>query len=178
LEKFLGVFGASSGGNLTEIERIIPDLAREISLRRWSVICGGCGSGMMRTFADSLLESGVKVVGVVPDQPPEMPHPHLTELVRVADTAERKRHLLKVSDQFLALPGGIGTIDEIISVLVDRRLGLLKKDITLFNVDSYYSHFVAMIDEVYVRSFSRVSLRDGLSVCDTVEDLLLAIGRA
>jgi hypothetical protein len=112
------------------------------------LVYGGSNVGMMRHLADATLEAGGRVVGVIPEQLVgwERAHRGLTELHVVGSMHERKALMNRLSDAFVALPGGFGTLDELFEVLTWAQLGLHHKACALLNVDGYFDHLVSLIE--------------------------------
>ena len=122
--------------------------AREIARRGWTLVYGGGSVGLMGILADAALAAGGRVVGVIPRflYEREVGHDGLTELEIVATLTERKVRMGELSDGFLSLPGGIGTMDELFEALSWAQLGLEAKPNGLLNVNGYYDDLVAFLD--------------------------------
>ena len=143
------------------------------------LVTGGGSVGLMGVVADAALAGGGTAVGVIPGAlaEREIGHAALTEL-RVVDTMhERKATMAGLADAFVALPGGIGTLEEIAEVLTWTGLGLHAKPCALLNVGGYYDPFVAWLDDAAAQGFLRPRQRSGLWVeaePDALVDRLLA----
>jgi uncharacterized protein (TIGR00730 family) len=146
--------GSSDGARPAYCERA-ASLGRAIAGRRLTLVYGGSNVGMMRQLADAALEAGGRVVGVIPEQLVgwERAHRGLTELHVVASMHERKALMVRLSDAFIALPGGVGTLDEFFEVLTWGQLGLHEKPCAVLNVEGYFDSLVAMLDRARQDNF-------------------------
>lgn len=138
------------------------------------LVFGGAGIGLMGLLADAALANGCHVLGVLPDQlaEREIAHGGLSELRLVADITVRKRVMFDAADAALTLPGGVGTLEELFEVLSWASLGLHPKPIGLLNVNGYYDHLLAFIDESVERGLAKPRVRELLIDDDDPERLL------
>ena len=136
--------GAKNGRSprFTELARRTGDA---FAKRRWTLVYGGGSVGMMGALAEGTLAAGGAAIGVIPDvlMRREVGHTGLTRLEIVADMASRKTRMIELSDAFLALPGGLGTLDELFEVLTLRQLKQHDKPIVLLSDDGYWDALVA-----------------------------------
>lgn len=123
-------------------------IGREIGERGWQLVYGGGRAGLMGFVADAALEAGATVIGVIPQSLMDKEHGHLglTELHVVQTMHQRKMMMAERSDAFLALPGGIGTFEELFEVWSWRQLGYHDKPLGLLNVAGYYDALLSFID--------------------------------
>jgi uncharacterized protein (TIGR00730 family) len=135
------------------------------------LVYGGGHVGLMGQVAEEVMRGGGEVVGVITDHlmDREVAHHGLTELVVVADMPARKEAMFRRADAFVALPGGVGTMEELFEVLCWRYLGLHPKPVGLLNVCGYYDHLLAFLDRAISDGFLR---HDDLVVTDDVGQLL------
>lgn len=124
------------------------EVGRQIGVRGWRLVYGGGSTGLMGTVADAALAHGAQVIGVIPQRlmNKEMGHTGVTDLQIVDSMHERKHRMAMQSDLFIALPGGIGTMEEIFEVWTWRQLGYHRKPLGLLNVAGYYDHLLRFID--------------------------------
>jgi uncharacterized protein (TIGR00730 family) len=143
------------------------------------IVFGGGRSGLMGVVADTALRLGGSVVGVIPDQlvDRELAHPDLAELHTTRSISERKQLMAELSDAFVALPGGLGTLEEITEVLSAAQLGLHDKPCALLNLNDYFEHLIEFIDHAVERGFVRPESRDMLIVEPDPERLADRIAR-
>jgi len=142
------VFCGSSPGADPLYAETAQAVGIEIARRGWTLVYGGGSVGLMGILADAALEAGGRVVGVIPRflYEWEVGHDGLTELEIVETLTERKVRMGDLSDAFLSLPGGIGTMDELFEALSWAQLGLETKPNGLLNVNGYYDGLIAFLD--------------------------------
>lgn len=131
------------------------EVGREIGRRGWRLVYGGGHTGLMGAVADTALEAGAKVIGIIPDRliERELGHGGVTELQVVRSMHERKQKMAEQSDAFIALPGGIGTMEEIFEIWTWRQLGYHRKALGLLNVGGYYDALLSFIDRSQADGF-------------------------
>jgi uncharacterized protein (TIGR00730 family) len=149
-------------------------MGREIAARGMRLVYGGGNVGLMGAVADSALESGAEVIGVMPKHlvAKEIAHTSLTELRVVGSMHERKNTMADLADGFIALPGGFGTFEEFCEVLTWSQLGLHRKPCGLLNVADFYAPLIAMFDQAVAHRFVRVEQRALVHVATTPAALL------
>lgn len=168
------VYCGSSEGRSEAYARQARQLGRLLAEGSISLVYGGANVGLMRILADTVLEGGGKVIGVMPKAlvAKEKAHDGLTEFHVVESMHERKALMVDLSDGFIALPGGAGTMDELFEVLTWGQLGFHGKPCGLLNVASYYDSLVAFLDHAVAEGFIRDCHRDMLVVTDSPEEML------
>lgn len=175
--KRLCLFAGSSRGAREDYAQAAQKLARELVSRGIEVVYGGGKVGMMGVLADAALAAGGKVIGVIPKAllAKEVAHAGLTELRVVASMHERKAMMAELSDGFIALPGGLGTLEEFFEVLTWAQLGLHAKPCGLLNVSGYYDRLLGFLDltveERFVRTQHRGLVITSTSPADLLEQL-------
>jgi len=144
----------------------------------WQLVYGGGRAGLMGAVADAALAAGARVVGVIPQSLVMREHGHtgLSELHVVQTMHERKTMMAARSDAFLALPGGIGTMEELFEVWTWRQLGYHDKPVGLLNVQRYYDPLLAFIDRAARAGFVQPAQRTLLEVADSAAPLLKRLG--
>ncbi len=171
------VFCGSSMGDSPVYTEAAKALAQAIIYNGFDLVYGGANVGLMKVMADTILGSKSKVIGIMPHIliEKEVAHLHLDEMISVDSMAERKAKMLEISDAFVALPGGFGTIDEISEVLVMNQLDILNKPMALLNVNAYYDDFLAFCQHAQMASFVRKEHVDRLIVSDNATELIQAL---
>lgn len=146
--------GSSSGANGVYLETA-RELGRIMAGQGVRLVYGGADVGLMGVVADAALEAGGEVVGVIPDflQRKELAHKGLTELVTVDSMHERKAKMADLSDGFIALPGGMGTLEEFCEVVTWAQLGLHKKPCGLLNAAGYYAPLMEFFERMTTERF-------------------------
>lgn len=148
--------GSSSGANPSYLEAA-RNLGKVIAEKNIRLVYGGGNVGIMGEIANSVLKNGGKVSGVIPKSlfDKELAHKGLTELIVVDTMHERKAKMSELSDGFIALPGGIGTIEEFFEVMTWAQLGFQVKPCGLMNVTGYYDALVNFMDHMTYEKFLR-----------------------
>lgn len=144
----LCVFCGSSTGTNRAITRATVELGRLLAARDVELVYGGGAVGLMGLLADTVLGAGGRAVGVIPSRlfSREVGHTGLTELVEVGSMHERKALMYERADGFCALPGGLGTFEELTEITTWAQLGLHAKPVGVLNVDGFYDHLLALLD--------------------------------
>ena len=170
--------GSSSGVNPVYAE-VAHAVGSEIARRGWTLVYGGGSVGLMGILADAALEAGGRVIGVIPRflYEWEVGHDGLTELEIVETLTERKVRMGDLSDAFLSLPGGIGTMDELFEALSWAQLGLETKPNGLLNVNGYYDGLVSFLDRATAEGFIKPKHRGLLHVSSDPLALLDTLAR-
>jgi uncharacterized protein (TIGR00730 family) len=126
-----------------------------IAERRWQLVFGGGSVGLMGEVAQAALDAGGTVIGVIPEalMARELAHRGVTDLRVVADMSIRKQQMVAISDAFIALPGGFGTLDELFEVLTLRQTRYHSKPVRLFDPDGYYDRLISMCEGFVEQGF-------------------------
>jgi len=153
--KRICIFCASSPGNRPEYAAAAEEMATELVNRKIGLVYGGSKVGLMGVLADAVLGAGGEAVGVIPKNlmEREVGHAGLSKLHVVQSMHERKALMADLSDAFIALPGGFGTLEEFCEVVTWSQLGLHAKPCGILNVLEYYSPLLAMFDHAVEERF-------------------------
>ncbi len=145
--------------------------------REITLIFGGGATGIMGALADAVLEAGGRAVGVIPESMnvPNVVHDNLTELIVSPNMYSRKVTMFKLSDAFITLPGGLGTLDELFEALTLSQLGYEPKPIGILNVAGYYKPLIELIDHAIDAGFIAPRYRDVFTVREQPAALLEAM---
>jgi len=176
LEKICVFCGSQPGVN-SAYAAAARDLGRLFAQQNITLIFGGGMTGIMGILADAALDAGGRAVGVIPDSMnvPRVVHDHLTELIVTSDMSARKAKMVAISDAFIALPGGLGTLDELFETLTLSQLGYEPKPIGILNVAGYYNPLVELIDHAIQAGFIRPQFRDIFALQEHPADLLASM---
>ncbi len=149
------VYCGSNPGRLSEYVAAARFLAEELLLREIGLVYGGAHVGIMGEIANTVLKGGGEVIGIMPQAlvDREVSHTGLTELIIVNSMHERKALMADLSHGFIALPGGLGTVEELFEVLTWAQLGFHKKPCGLLNASGYYDHLSAFLDHTVEEGF-------------------------
>ncbi|TAE34123.1 MAG: TIGR00730 family Rossman fold protein [Cytophagales bacterium] len=168
------VYCGSSPGTNPVYTEVAKELGRAMAERNIRLIYGGGGFGLMGTVADTVLEHGGEVIGVIPNflASLEVAHKTLTEIHFVQTMHERKFKMVTLAKGVIALPGGYGTLDELFEILAWRQLKLYDGPIAIINTNGYYDLMLQQLDRMVQDGFLKAQNRALLIVADTVEDAL------
>jgi uncharacterized protein (TIGR00730 family) len=139
-----------------------------------TLVYGGGRSGLMGIVADSALAAGGKVIGVIPQglADKELAHPDLTELYVVQDMHQRKTKMSELSDAFIALPGGSGTLEEIFEQWTWAQLGIHLKPCAFLNINGFYDDLIRFIDVTATKGFTKSRFSEALIYSNRIEEIL------
>ncbi|MEM7481394.1 MAG: TIGR00730 family Rossman fold protein [Acidobacteriota bacterium] len=156
------VFCGSNSGSRPAYREAARQLGTTLAERGVGVVYGGGRVGLMGELADAALARGGEVIGVIPEAlfEKEVGHPGLTELHRTRTMHERKALMAELSDAFVALPGGIGTLEELFEVWTWAQLGFHGKAVALYDVEGYFGPLLAYVDRMVEQGFLRQPHRD------------------
>ncbi len=177
--KSICIFCGSNWGNREEYKQAASAISREIARRGYTLVYGGAGVGLMGACADAALAEGGKVIGILPEalKEKEVDHKGLTELHLVSSMHERKAMMAELSDGFISIPGGAGTMDEMFEIWTWGMLGWHDKPSALMNVEGYYDDLIKFLDKTAEEGFVRKAHReiriidsDAKSILDQMEN--------
>ena len=153
------------------------EMARAMVKRGIHLVYGGGSVGIMGGIADTVMKAGGEVIGVIPRSlaEKEVSHAGLSELRIVASMHERKALMAELSDGFIALPGGLGTLEELLEILTWSQLGFHQKPYGLLNVKQYFNSLLRFMDHAVAEEFVKPVHRDMLLVDEQPEALLAAL---
>jgi|SRR5215218_3550042 len=175
----LCVFSGSSPGGHPDYSQAATELGHALAGQDIGVVYGGAQVGLMGTIADAALEAGGEVVGVIPQAlvDREIAHPGLTELHVVGSMHERKAMMADLADGFIALPGGMGTLEELFEVYTWAQLGLHSKPLGVLDVRGYFAQLAAFLDHAVTERFVTAEHREMLVVEQRAEAMIEAFRR-
>ena len=168
--------GSSTGGNPVYI-KAAQDFGLALAEAGHTLIYGGGNIGLMGVLADTVLKNGGNVIGVIPDflKEKEVGHTGLTQLMVVGSMHERKRTMADMSDAFVALPGGWGTLEEIAEILTWRQLELINKPVGILNVNNFFTPLLQQMRKMVEEGFLRQQNLELIRVSPTSGELLALI---
>lgn len=174
------VYCASSDAIHQDYFKDTRAFALELCEKNIGVVYGGGGSGLMGHLATTMLENGGRVKGIMPFfmKEIEWAHKHVTEWKFVSDMHERKRSFLEHADAVVALPGGVGTFEELLEVITWKKLGLFTKPIVILNTNGYYDPLLAMLQRSIDEGFMSEVHGTMYEVAQTASKILPAIERS
>ena len=173
------VFCGSSMGKSEVYREGALHLAKEMISQKHDLLYGGANVGLMKVIADAMLQTGCRVVGVMPRHliNMEVAHKGITQMVEVGSMGERKDWLEREADAFIAMPGGFGTLDEVFEVAVLSQLRIIDKPVALYNINGYYDKLLDFLKHAVDEGFIRKEHFDNIIVSDEPKELLDRINR-
>ena len=176
----IAVFCGSNSGKSEAYAASTRRLGQLFLHRGIGLVYGGGNVGLMGILADTLLHGGGEVLGVIPKslEEKEVAHHGITELTVVETMHERKRRMYDLADAVIAMPGGIGTLDELFESWTWNQLGYLNEPCGLLNIQGYFDPLVSMLDRMADEGFLRREQRDFLQVAAEPEELLELLASA
>lgn len=172
------VYLGAREGNEPVFRETALEVGRWIADAGHRLIYGGSGIGLMGLLADAAMEGGGEVIGVEPqffiDE--GFLHEGITRTIPTETMAERRLLMMEMGDAFIALPGGIGTLDEISEVIVMAALGKHRKPCILYNKNGYYDLLRGLFDQMTKYGFLTKEARDRIIFADTLDDIQRAVG--
>lgn len=172
--KSLAVFCASSDGVDTEIYEEAYSVGSYLAKNDIKLVYGGSKLGLMGQVAKGVLENGGSATGVIPDflKTKEVVHTGLSELITTENMHERKLKMHDLSEGFIALPGGFGTLEELFEILTWGQLGLHRHPIGILNSNNYYDDLLAMLDKMVAKGLLKKTNMDLVLVASNIEELV------
>ncbi len=167
----IGVFCGSSFGKNKKFREVTRKLGKLIAKENIELVYGGGNSGLMGEIANSVLEVGGKVIGVIPEslKDLEMCHTGVSKLIITETMHQRKEKMYELADYFIVLPGGIGTIDEFTEVLTLSQLCVHNKACAVINIDGYFDDFLSFLNKTSEENFFKKEHLDLLIVETSLE---------
>ncbi|XP_074369665.1 cytokinin riboside 5'-monophosphate phosphoribohydrolase LOG3-like [Apium graveolens] len=176
LSKFgrICVFCGSSQGKKSSYQDATIQLAKELVSRNIDLVYGGGSIGLMGLISQAVHDGGRHVIGVIPKtlMPQELTGVTVGEVKAVADMHQRKAEMARHSDAFIALPGGYGTLEELLEVITWAQLGIHDKPVGLLNVDGYYNSLLTFIDKAVEEGFINPKARHIIVSAPTAKELV------
>ncbi|QAZ67793.1 LOG family protein [Solidesulfovibrio carbinolicus] len=168
--------GSSSGADPIYVD-VADRLGKLLAAEGITLVYGGACVGLMGAVADATLAAGGKAIGVLPDflRRKELAYPRLTELFVVSSMHERKARMAELADGFIALPGGMGTLEEFCEIITWAQLGLHQKPCCLLNVQEYYEPLLRFVDRMAGEGFLKEQQKGLVLSAPTPEEALTAM---
>lgn len=177
MSKLLCVYCSSSDRLDPRYSAAAEALGRELVARGWGLVYGGGKTGLMGAVARGTKKAGGRVVGVIPEfmKARELAFDEADELVTVITMRERKLLMETRADAFVTLPGGFGTLEEIMEILTLRQLDVVKKPCVFYNQDGFYDDLLRLFDRMLAEKFFKPSNMDLFRVATTIPDIFAQI---
>jgi uncharacterized protein (TIGR00730 family) len=171
------VFCGSSKGRNPVFAEAARELGSLIAKNSHNLIYGGGNVGLMGIVADSVLSNGGEVVGIIPQflKDREVAHAGITRLEVVQSMHQRKQRMADLSNAFIALPGGWGTLEEVAEILTWRQLGLINNPVILLNINNFFNPLIDQLNAMVDEGFVRKEYMDNLMIASTSQEALTLI---
>ncbi len=175
----IAVYCGSSNGNNPMFIESARTLGRWIGENGHTLVYGGASRGIMGAVADATLAAGGKVIGVLPKVIliQERKHPGLTECIQTETMAERKTKMIELADAFVALPGGIGTLDEITEVMCLASIGIKRSPVVLYDTAGYYQPLKAVMENIVDKDFGRKEYFSDVLISENINEIAAHLTR-
>ena len=172
------IFCGSSTGTNPIYAEVARELALLLSQNKCSLVYGGGNIGLMGIIADEMLKNSARVIGVIPDflVQREVAHQGLSELIVVATMHERKKYMADLTDFFIVLPGGMGTLDEMAEILTWKQLGLIDKPVGLLNVNGYFDPLIQQLEKMVNEGFLKRNNLLSIKIANNARQLVTLLG--
>jgi uncharacterized protein (TIGR00730 family) len=171
------VFASSSSKIDKRYMHAASHLGKLLAANMINVIFGGGGIGLMGALADSVIENGGSITGVIPSfmNDEGWGHPLVTKMIVTADMGERKREMFTKADAVIALPGGVGTLEELTEAITLKQLGLFKGPIVILNTLDFYGSLINFLDQMVTGNFLRDEHKGIWEIANEPQDVITAI---
>ena len=175
--KTVTIYGASSSQIDDQYIRMANELGKLLALNGIGCITGGGREGMMGAVAKGALEAGGRVTGIIPQFMVDegWSNNALSEIVITKNMHERKQLMAEKSDACIALPGGIGTMEELMEIITWRQLSLYDKPVVIFNINGYYDPLLSMLEKAVKEKFLHPKSQETWNIARSPEEVLSAI---
>ena len=172
------VFCGSRHGTLPAYRDLAIRVGRGLAERGAGLVYGGGALGLMGVVSDSVLAAGGHVTGIIPHflRHAERQHDRLSRLIVTDDMFQRKQAMFDLSDGFLALPGGIGTLDEVLEVLTWRHLAQVDKPLVLLDEGNFWDPFMAALEHAIAHGFASEGIRNLYRLAHRLDDAFQVLG--
>lgn len=169
----IAVFLSSAPGLPESYVRAAAEVGALIGRTGRTLVYGGAAKGLMETLARAAKEAGARVYGAVPDiiEQRGQVSPCVDVVFRCVDLSDRKAVMMREADVFVVLPGGVGTLDELFTVLAARTIGLTAKPVVLYNVDGCWDSLLALLEELRQKGLVSSAVSDLLTIVSSVAEL-------
>ncbi len=173
------VFASSSSRIDNQYAAAASSLGKQLAQAKMDVVYGGGGIGLMGTLADAILENGGRITGVIPSfmKDEGWDHYAVSEMIITSDMGERKKRMFTMADAIVALPGGVGTLEELTEAMTLKQLGLYKGPIIILNTLNFYKSLIDFLEQMVSGHFLRFEHKGLWEIADSVEEVMVLLGK-
>jgi uncharacterized protein (TIGR00730 family) len=168
------VFASSSSRIDNEYASVASTLGKLLARANMDVVYGGGGIGLMGKLADAVIENGGKITGVIPSFMIDegWDHASVSEMITTSDMGERKKQMFAMADAVVALPGGVGTLEELTEAMTLKQLGLYKGPIIILNTLGFYKSLIEFLEHMVSGNFLRYEHKGMWEIADTADEVM------
>ena len=173
------VFASSSSRIDKKFSLAAASLGLLLANAKMDVVYGGGGIGLMGRLADAVLENGGRITGVIPSfmKDEGWDHSAVIDMIITTDMGERKKRMFAMADAVVALPGGLGTLEELTEAMTLKQLGLYKGPIIILNTMNFYKSFIEFLEHMVSGNFLRFEHKGMWEIADSVEEVMSLLGK-
>jgi uncharacterized protein (TIGR00730 family) len=173
------VFASSSSRIDNEYAKQATNLGQMLAQAHMDVVYGGGGIGLMGRLAESVIANGGRITGVIPKFMKEegWDHASVTEMIFTEDMGERKKCMFAMADAIVALPGGVGTLEELTEAMTLKQLGIYKGPIIMLNTLNFYDSLIVFLEHMIAGNFLRYEHKGMWEMAATVEDVMVILAK-
>ena len=173
------VFASSSSRIDNEYANAATNLGILLAKAKMDVVYGGGGIGLMGKLADAVIKNGGRITGVIPSFMKEegWDHREVSEMLITSDMGERKKQMFALADAVVALPGGVGTLEELTEAMTLKQLGLYQGPIIILNTLDFYKSFIEFLEHMVSGHFLRYEHKGMWEIVGTVEEVMVLLGK-
>jgi len=171
------VFASSSSRIDKRYAEAAAKLGSLFAKSKMNVIYGGGGIGLMGVLADAVIENNGSITGVIPSfmNDEGWGHPHVKEMIITTDMGDRKKNMFAMADAVVAMPGGIGTLEELTEAITLKQLGLFKGSVVILNTLNFYKSLIDFLEHMVKGNFLRTEHKGIWEIANTPEEVLTAL---
>jgi uncharacterized protein (TIGR00730 family) len=168
------VFASSSSRIDNEYAEAAANLGMQLAQANLNIVYGGGGIGLMGKLADAVIENRGRITGVIPSFMIEegWDHSGLSEMIVTSDMGERKKRMFEMADAIVALPGGVGTLEELTEAMTLKQLGLYRGPIIILNTLNFYKSFIDFLGHMVSGNFLRFEHKGMWEVAESVKEVM------
>jgi uncharacterized protein (TIGR00730 family) len=173
------VFASSSSRIDNEYAVAATNLGYLLARAGMDVVYGGGGIGLMGKLADAVIDGGGKITGVIPSfmKDEGWDHASVSEMILTVDMGERKKQMFAMADAIVALPGGVGTLEELTEAMTLKQLGIYKGPIIMLNTLNFYKSLIDFLEHMVAGNFLRYEHKGMWEIAETVEDVMTLLSK-
>ena len=173
----LCVFCGSSSGYHPIYEKAAHDLGKRLAEENLTLVYGGGSVGLMGVLANSVMEHGGKVIGIIPKflYDLEVGLDSITQLIIVESMHERKQKMAELANGFIAMPGGIGTLEELFEIFTWAQLALIRKPVAILDINGFYEYMIRHLQRMVKEGFLKAENLDALVISQNIHELIMKI---